>query len=258
MNPLRASVCTYNLWNTERWPAREPALRQFLERFSPDILGVQELRAETRDCIDETLPGHERVDDDFYGWTCESNLWWRASLFEYGGHGAVDYGSHEVSRRLFWVRLARRDRHGTVVAATAHLTHTSHPDEAATGRSPRIDQAHAIVAAMDSVVYDGEPAFVMGDFNDAYHPSRILHEAGYISCFAALSLQPPATFPAVPTANPDPGAHQYNACFDWITANRHARPLAAHSPHCYHGDTSPSDHWPIVAVYELPDGDNRR
>jgi hypothetical protein len=30
VHPLRVSFCTYNLWNTERWPEREPALRDLL------------------------------------------------------------------------------------------------------------------------------------------------------------------------------------------------------------------------------------
>lgn len=251
MNPLRVAVCTCNLWNTQRWPEREPALRQFLERFAPDILGVQELCAETRDCIDTVLNGHDRVVDDFGGWTCESNLWWRRALFGYVEHGALDYGSHEAMRRLFWVRLRRGDGNGTVVAATAHLTHAGHEREAETGQSPRIAQTRAIIEGLDGIVRDGEPAWFMGDVNDPYHPSRMLHEAGYVSCFAALGVQPPPTFPALPTAWKAAGDHQFNLCCDWIAANAAARPLAAHSPHCFHGDLSPSDHWPVVAVYDL-------
>ncbi|MDZ7747888.1 MAG: hypothetical protein U5K43_02835 [Halofilum sp. (in: g-proteobacteria)] len=229
MTPLRVSVCSYNLWNTERWPAREPALRQFLERFEPDLLGVQELRPETRDCIDTVLAGHDRVVDELAGWSGEGNLWWRRALFEHVEHGAPGFGSHEPDRRLFWVRLRRADAGGTVIAATAHLTHTSHEDEARTGQSPRIAQARAIVEALEALVRPGEPAWFMGDLNDPYHPGRILHEAGYVSCFAALGLQPPPTFPAIPTAWKAAGEHQFNACFDWIAANAAARPLAAHA-----------------------------
>jgi len=249
--PLRLSLCTCNLWNTERWPEREPALRQFLGLFAPDILGVQELRAETRDCIDGVLATHARVVDDFAGWTCESNLWWHDGLLEHVAHGAEDYGSHEATRKLFWVRLRRRDNGATLVAATAHLTHTSHPDEAATGHSPRIAQTRAIVAALEEIAWAREPVWFMGDFNDPYQPTSILHEAGFPSCFAALGLQPPPTFPAIPAANKAAGEHQYNACFDWITARGAVRPVAAHSPHMFAGDLSPADHWPIVAVYDL-------
>ena len=71
MLPTRLSIVTYNIWNTMRWDVREPALRQFVELFNPDILCLQELRAETQACLDEAMPTHTRVHDDFPGWTCE-------------------------------------------------------------------------------------------------------------------------------------------------------------------------------------------
>lgn len=251
MHPLRLAICTYNIWNDQRWPERECALREFLARFSPDIFGVQELCPVTRDCIDSTLHEHARVEDPFPGWHYQSNLWWRRDLLEYVEHGLAEFGSHDPNRGLFWVRLRRPDTGATMVATTAHLTHTSRDDEAASGRSPRVEQAHAVVSALGSVVAPGEPAWCMGDFNDSYHPSSILHAAGYSSCFADLGLQPPPTFPALPTAARALDAHLSNSCYDWLTANAHTRALAAHSPHLFCGDLSPSDHWPIVAVYEL-------
>ena len=39
--------------------------------------------------------------------------------------------------------------------------------------------------------------------------------------------------------------------YDWIVANRHARAIAASSPHVYANDLAPSGHWPVQAVYEL-------
>ena len=58
MIPNRISIVSYNLWNTELWPDREPALRQFLSTFMPDILCIQELRNETMICIGECLETH--------------------------------------------------------------------------------------------------------------------------------------------------------------------------------------------------------
>ncbi|MEX1082108.1 MAG: endonuclease/exonuclease/phosphatase family protein [Halofilum sp. (in: g-proteobacteria)] len=254
MHPLRLSICTYNLWNDQRWPERERALREFLARFSPDVFGVQELCPATRDCIDSALSGHARVEDDFTGWHHQGNLWWRRDILEYVEHGAAEYGSHDPSRGLFWARLRRADTGATVVASTAHLSHTSRDEETATGQSPRVDQARATVAALAEIVAPGEPAWFMGDFNDPYHPSSILHAAGYSSCFADLALQPPPTFPALPTAARALDGHLSNSCYDWITANAHTRAIAAHSPHMFCGDLAPSDHWPIVAVYELGAG----
>src|SRR5918911_4147339 len=107
MLPTRISFITYNIWNIERWSFREPALRKFLELFDPDVLCLQELRRRSQQSIDRVLAGHERVRDRFVGWTSESNIYWRASMFSEIEHGAEDVGIKEVGhRRLFWVRLA--------------------------------------------------------------------------------------------------------------------------------------------------------
>ncbi len=70
MVPTRLSIVTYNIWNTTRWGVREPALRQFVKLFNPDLLCLQELREETQACLDEAMQDHARVDDDLPGWTC--------------------------------------------------------------------------------------------------------------------------------------------------------------------------------------------
>ena len=53
--PVRFVICTYNLWNVERWPQRQEPLRQFLEHHVPDVLCVQELRPDTCRFIDGVL-----------------------------------------------------------------------------------------------------------------------------------------------------------------------------------------------------------
>src|SRR5690606_13074408 len=104
MKTARFSLVTYNLWGTNRWPDREPALRSFLETMYPDILAVQELREQTRQVLDETLDRHARVDDPFEGWTREGNIYWRTDLFQMAEYGAEEIEIKEPLRRLFWVR----------------------------------------------------------------------------------------------------------------------------------------------------------
>ncbi len=83
MHPFRVSIVTYNIWLTQRWAVRAPALRGFLESFNPDIPCLQEVQPESRGFIDETLPAHKRIEDPFRGWITESNIYWRdALLFE--------------------------------------------------------------------------------------------------------------------------------------------------------------------------------
>jgi hypothetical protein len=166
-------------------------------------------------------------------------------------HGAEDVGLLEQDRRLFWVRLQLQGQEGTLFVSTAHFTYQGNPRERETGLSPRLEQARRTVEALRRLVRDQEPAWFMGDLNDPVHPVRILDEAGYKSCFSTLGLLCPPTFPCYPTANVPAGTRVFNQTIDWIVSNQHARAIAAQVPQCYHGDVAPSDHWPVLAVYEL-------
>ena len=251
MHPVRLSIVTYNIWNTMRWDVREPALRQFAELFNPDILCLQELRAETQACLDEAMPGHTRVHDGFEGGTSEGTIYWNRTYFSEVEHGIEDVGMLEEKRRLFWVRLKLTGQDRTLFVGTAHYTYQGHPIERDTGQSPRIEQTRRTIEAMQRLVGENEPAVFMGDLNDPVHPVRMMHEAGYVNCFSALGIPTIPTHPAYPTTNILPGARTTQQTIDWIFANKHARAVAAQVPHCYHGDVAPSDHWPVLAVYEV-------
>ncbi len=257
MLPLRFSIVTYNIWLTQRWPVRSPALRGFLESFDPDILCLQELQAESRAFIDDTLRGHKRVDDALKGWTCESNIYWRDALFSKIEHGAEDVGIPDGHRRLFWARLKIRELDRSMLVATAHLTSQRNKQECETGQSPRVGQIRNIIAALQRLNRAGEPLFFMGDMNDPVHPPRMLQEAGYVSCFASLGVQAPPTYHCYPTADIKPGDRVVNQCIDWLVANREARAIAAAVPHFYLQDAAPSDHWPVQAVYEIAVAQNQ-
>lgn len=254
MPPTRLNIITCNTWNTERWSARSGTLGKFLELFRPDVLCIQELRQTSRIFLDKILSGHSRVEDSFVGWTSESNIYWRDAMFSEIEHGAEDVRIKEKGhRRLFWVRLQVKALGRSMLVATAHLTHQRHPDESATGRSTRVGETRRIIEQFKRLNRKGEPLFFMGDLNDPIHPPDLLHKAGYVSCFAALGLQPPPTFKCYPTAAVVPGKLAISECVDWIVANAEARPIAASVPQFFLNDAAPSDHWPVQAVYELRD-----
>jgi endonuclease/exonuclease/phosphatase family metal-dependent hydrolase len=256
MHPLRISIVTYNIWGDQRWDFRKEALRNFMAIFEPDLVCLQEFHLTSRALLDATLSGHRRVHDDFEGWATQGNIYWRDSLFSEIEHGAEDVGiTHEAGRRLFWARLHVKALERSVLVSTAHLTHQRHPDECKTGYSPRVAQTNRIVEALKRLNRDREPLFFMGDLNDPVHPTNLLHEAGYVSCFAALGLQPSPTFKCYPTAGVLPGGHASSECIDWIVANGEARAVSAAVPQFFFNDAAPSDHWPVHAVYELRDKD---
>lgn len=251
MAPIRLSIVSCNLWMTQRWAERAPAVEKFLELFRPDVFCVQELTPETQAFLDGVLKDHERVHDALAGWTVESNIWWNASLLERVEHGAEDLGQPEAERRLFWARLRVKSSGRSMFVSTAHLTPPGREPEASTGQSPRVGQLQRVCAALERLVREGEPAFFMGDMNDARHPQRILNQIGFVSCFAALGLQSPPTYKCYPTANVQPSEAAITEAIDLIVANRPARAIAASVPVFYYNGMAPSDHWPVQAIYEV-------
>lgn len=238
----RAVACTLNLWALDRWPERRDSLSAFLRLHSPDLLCVQELRPETLAAIAGTLPGHDHVEDPFRGWACEGNIFWRRDRFTALGHGAEEIGMLEPDRRLFWVRLRRADG-GTLLLATAHLTWPGNEKERADGVNVRIAQARRAAAALDALAAPPAPTLLMGDFNDDYHPVRILKAAGWEDCFTGLGRVPKATRPAAPTFM---GQEQ---TIDWILYRGDLRPMTCEAVDFFHGDIAPSDHKPVLAAF---------
>ena len=170
-------------------------------------------------------------------------------------HGAEDVGIKEKGhRRLFWVRLQLKAFARSMLVATAHLTHQRHPDESATGRSPRVGETKRIIEALKRLNRKREPLFFMGDLNDPVHPTESPAQGRLRELLrGARRFSRPPTFKCYPTANVEPGKLAMNQCIDWIVANDRARVVAGSVPHFYMNDAAPSDHWPVQAVYELRD-----
>src|SRR5699024_11332988 len=125
-------------------PARRRAPREALScKRQPALLATQEQRPWSRDVIDAALVDHERVQDDFAGWSTQSCLWWRRDMFEHLEHGADDVGILSPDARLFWVRLARAA--GPVLFSTEQLTLPGTPQEQDSGINQRNLQTRAIV-----------------------------------------------------------------------------------------------------------------
>ena len=246
---IRFVACTYNLWNDQRWPDRQEALKQFLEYHLPDILCVQELRPVTSDFVDGVLTGHQRIEDPFEGWHREGNIYWNKGMFELVEYGAEDIGMLEELRRLFWVRLRFRgaDDTPTLFVATAHYTRMGHEVELRDGKNLRIPQARKTVEVLKALVPRDEALLFMGDLNDYWNPIDVLREGGLTDSFAALGRYAAPTWPAAPIAQGPPGS------IDWIFHRGPIRPMTCDIADFFVGDLPPSDHKPVLATYRYLD-----
>ncbi len=251
MFPSRISACTYNIWTDTRWPERAPSLEAFARLVSPDVLCLQEVRPASLAVLDGALTKHQRVRDSFEGWATEGNIYWRDDLFQLDDFGAEEIGILEPLRRLFWVRLRPRDeRGGTVVVATAHYTWHGHAECKETEKNVRIEQARRTVDSLAGIVRANERCLFMGDLNDSNEPILVLRDAGFVDCFSALGQHSAATYPAAPTASGVPQT------IDWLMAKGPISAVLAHVVDFYDGDLAPSDHKPVMAVFEFHEGRN--
>ncbi len=243
--PVRFVATSYNIWASARWPDREKALRAFVRISQPDILCLQELRPETRACLDEELPDHQRVEDPFEGWIREGNIYWNTHMFALQEYGTKEIGMLEPMRRLFWARLQFRGLDRSMLVSTAHYTYQGNKREVEEGISPRIGQAKASVAALNELANQDEPLLFMGDLNDAVNPIKYLRKSGLNDSFTAFGSPPVPTHPAIPTASGTPQV------LDWQFHRGPLRVMNTNVVDFYVDDLAPSDHKPVVVTYAL-------
>jgi len=250
----RFTAMSINLWNTQRWPTRETALRMLLDR-QPDVLCVQELRPTLGSVIDEVLTRHRRVIGDERGWTHESNIWWDTTTFDLLGHGASPFGAVERDRRVFWARLQHVSSQREVVVATVHLTWLGASDELETGTNPRLAQTHAVVRVLEDVA-GASPCLLMGDLNDAVVPTRVLRRAGFSDAWGALGVVPTPTFPAFPLSSEGSRRppHLPASTIDWQFHRGAVRPVMTEVVDQPWRGVAPSDHRPLITLYAFDDG----
>ena len=261
------SLMTYNLWKTSgeptAWTERRPVLLRQLRRLDPDIMFVQELCPKITSCVIEALTGHDHVkDDSLKGWSEEGNIFWRTELFEELEHGAVDIGQAEELRRLWWVRLVHRATGHKALFATAHFSWQGSPKECISEANIRKAQSRRTAEALAQLQGDCTAVFFGGDLNESFWPLRILTEAGFTDCFAALSLPVRPTHPTRPLLIHE--ERNADAALDWLFyKGRGVRVLLSAVINGMSGLSSddphekqllsvqPSDHMPVVTVFRI-------
>lgn len=255
--PTRLSVTTFNLWGEQHWPERGPVLLKSLESIGSDVYLFQAITPSVVEFLDANLPNYKRVSEDNgrVGWITECNIYWNTKLLTLVDHG---FGELEMAdhpnRGLFWVRLyLNSNPRRTVFLSTTHFPWVGCEAEKEQGVNQRIPASAKVCEHFRRLIPPEEIAIFGGDFNDDFHPLRILsEEMGLIDVFECLDLPPPVTHPVRPSNPVEEG--KPDRSLDWIvcTLPSQCRVVAAFAK------TSktvsfppPSDHLPVVAVFEV-------
>lgn len=240
---------TLNLWNTEKIDIRIDSIINFFKIYKPDFLCIQELRKLTRDLLDKELVGYSRVHDSFIGWRDESNIYYNKEMFSEVEHGRINLNMPEENRGLFYLRAKVKETHQKLFISTIHLTHQGNADEINTSYSYRQNEAKIVGLSLNNLVEENEGAIVCGDFNDPYHPVRIISkETEFVEVYKSLQLEAPITFPCS-TISKEYGLVE---SLDKIMHNSMLFPIIANSPRMVLSQ-GVSDHYPVMAVFEIKD-----
>jgi endonuclease/exonuclease/phosphatase family metal-dependent hydrolase len=254
---LNVIAQTHNLWGDHHAPERAEALTGLYQRRAPDLLATQETRPWSRDVLDQAMPGHERVHDDFPGWEQQSNLWWDGELFSEAEHGAEDVGIHDAHARLFWVRLLVAGGPDTLLWSTVHLSYSGNAVEVETGVNQRTPQARRVVEELDRLGRPNEPVFLASDTNAIATAIWVIGNAGYLDSFTALNRQAPPTHPVIPNpfastvGTPKSPIASPQKTIDYIFFRGPVRSRSAEVVEYFHRGVAPSDHYPVASTFAL-------
>lgn len=142
-----------------------------------------------------------------------------------------------------------------IFCSTVHFPWSGCNEEIETGVNQRIRCCYKVIESLRRLTAVNEAIILGGDFNDDFHPLRILSEEfGLFDVFELLDLPPVITHPVRPS---DPiEENRPNRTLDWIVCAlpSSARVLGAFAKQIRGGNTSripPSDHLPVIALFEL-------
>lgn len=247
---------TYNVWGNHYWPQRSEPLVKNLLRILPDVLVLQEVTPEILMLIDQSLMNYDRIKEKHISWSTESNIYWNTNIFSLIDHGfsSMNLDSHP-NRGLFWVRLASIDNPDIAIfVSTTHLPWVGSPFELETGLNQRISTTQKICnILMDLCISNPNNSFILaGDFNEDYHPLRILQERiEFVDVYELLDMTAPITHPVRPS---DPKEERLpNRTLDWITCRlRPGSRVMGAFVKASRGEFPPaSDHMPVIALFEF-------
>jgi endonuclease/exonuclease/phosphatase family metal-dependent hydrolase len=253
---FRTSVMTLNAWGSNLWPEREDAVFSLFQSSQPDIVMLQECTPEILSTISRTLPTHLYVDafDTHAGWCKESNILYDSTLYDEVNHGLAPLNIKNYPLRgLFWVRLRCKPCPlKTVLICTCHLPWQGCDEELATGVNQRLLATIELIKQLPTIMENGEAVILGGDFNEDFHPRRLLaEEVGMIDVFESLNIPNPPTHPARPSLPKED--QKTDRTIDWIFTLLPAtdRVVSAYSSRSRSGYPPVSDHLPVCSVIEL-------
>ena len=235
-----------------RWEARREVMVDMLRAEAPDIIGTQELHRHQGDELAAALPMYAWFGTGRRGDAADEHMgifyrndrlrvlasgnFWLSDTPE--RPGSITWG-HLFPRMVTWGRFQRISDGMTFTVYNTHLPYREQ-DAGARLRGAELIDARLRALPMDGIV------LVLGDFNDA--PDSPTHAALTRTLTDAWSAAPRRTGPAA-TFHGFTGQPQQR--IDWILF-RGLQLVEVRTVTSQREGRYPSDHFPVVADFDLP------
>ena len=177
MTPFK--VMTFNIKGSyyedgeNNWPFRASLNSETIIRFTPDLIGFQEVQQGNIDHYEQTLPGYDyelgaetaRENQSGHAYYCA--IYWKTDRFDCLDQGyfflnktpdqyALDWGVSQ-GRTVNWVKLYDKITGRRLLHINSHLPHDS--------EEGRINSTHLIVRSLPDLIEDDDTVFMTADFN---------------------------------------------------------------------------------------------
>lgn len=254
--PTALRVMTFNIRfatasdGPNAWPKRREMVFEVIQRFAPDLLGVQEALRMQLDEFCEQLPQYVAIGagraadgggeyssilfrrDRFDLW--ESGIFWLSDTP--GVPGSTSWGN-ELPRICVWARLFDRQTNQTFTLFNTHWDHQSQPARERGGQ--------LIAERVQARSVTDDPVIVMGDFNvgEGDVARQPFVTAGLRDSFRDLHSSATDTGTFHGFAGRTSGEK-----IDAILVSSHWRVVEAAIDHSNQAGRYPSDHFPVTAV----------
>jgi len=214
------SVMTLNVWVSNGtpvyWPEREEPIKLLMDTFQPDILTIQESHPTILNAlIDNTSFHFIQNADNGIDWDYPINILWNSSKFDLLEKRIIHLSpSTEDSDNLpykslaLMIKLIHKSSLQEFVVCTTHLPWCGCEEEVESGLNVRIPLLKELLRECEQIE---DPLILTGDFNEDFHPLRILEQSKdeeedgdggscLVNCFAQLRVPPPITHPCRPSS----------------------------------------------------------
>ncbi|MCW5962587.1 MAG: endonuclease/exonuclease/phosphatase family protein [Bryobacterales bacterium] len=262
--PLAAEtlkVMAYNIRYPEKndgvnyWDNRREVALEMLRRYSPDLIGTQELFFRQGEDIVTALPEYVWLGTARYGIHTNEymGIFYKKQRFE-----LIEMGQFWLSetpdvpgsmswnvslpRLATWVRLMDKNTGKPFYFVDTHFAHRQEDADA------RAESSKVIATFLDKLPED-IPVVLAGDFNTT--PDTEAH--GVLSRTMKDAWDSAATRKGpVGTFHGFRGGEREEGRIDWILFRAPWKVTEAETITMKQGELYPSDHYPVMAVFELP------